>query len=137
MLFNPPLLLRNRHVQSILASSKIRKPFFKKSAKSLLNASHEHILKIGNDIQLHCWASMQPSINKPVSRSVVVLIHGWEGSGDSTYLLSAASALYNQGHDVVRLHLRDHGPSHHLNPDVFHGARIDEVVSAIKSINEK
>ena len=135
MLFNPPSLLRNRHVQSILASSKLRKPFFKKEAQNLLSVSQEHILPSGEGIQLHCWVSEHPCTDSEKSRSVVILIHGWEGSGDSTYLLSAASALFNEGHDVVRLHLRDHGPSHHLNSDVFHGARIDEVVSAIKSIN--
>jgi len=135
MLFSPPPLLRNRHLQSILASSKLRKPFIKKSGKPMLDATKEVLLACGNGVQLHSLVSVHPKSSPLKKNSLVVLIHGWEGSAESTYLLSAATTLFNQGHDVVRLHLRDHGPSHHLNSGVFHGARIDEVVAAIQSIN--
>ena len=36
----------------------------------------------------------------------------------------------DQGFDVFRLNLRDHGTSHHLNPELFHSNRISEVVGA-------
>jgi predicted alpha/beta-fold hydrolase len=35
---------------------------------------------------------------------------------------------------VFRLNLRDHGPTHHLNPELFHSCRIAEVVGAIAAI---
>ncbi len=70
------------------------------------------------------------------TRDVVVLLHGWEGSAQSQYVLSAASHLYSEGYDVVRLNLRDHGPTHHLNRDLFHSCRIDEVVGAVAAIAE-
>jgi predicted alpha/beta-fold hydrolase len=35
---------------------------------------------------------------------------------------------------VFRLNLRDHGPTHHLNPELFHSCRIAEVVGAVRSV---
>jgi predicted alpha/beta-fold hydrolase len=34
----------------------------------------------------------------------------------------------------VRLNLRDHGDSHHLNPEIFHSCRIREVVGAVQRL---
>jgi predicted alpha/beta-fold hydrolase len=61
-------------------------------------------------------------------------MHGWEGSADSSYVLSLGAHLFELGCDVVRLNFRDHGPSHHLNKELFHSCRLDEVVGAVLSI---
>jgi predicted alpha/beta-fold hydrolase len=67
----------------------------------------------------------------------VVLIHGWEGSASSTYMLSAGSQLWSAGYRVARLNLRDHGDSHHLNRALFHSCRLDEVVGAVKWVQQE
>jgi len=64
----------------------------------------------------------------------VVLLHGWEGSAQSLYVLSLGQTLYENGFDVVRLNLRDHGDTHHLNRDLFHSCRLPEVVGAIRRL---
>jgi predicted alpha/beta-fold hydrolase len=64
----------------------------------------------------------------------VVLLHGWEGSARSLYVLSLAQTLFDEGHDVVRLNLRDHGDTHHLNRDLFHSCRLPEVVGAVRRL---
>jgi len=66
----------------------------------------------------------------------VVLHHGWEGSADSLYILSLGQGLLDAGFDVIRLNLRDHGPTHHLNRELFHSCRIDEVVGAVRQIHQ-
>jgi predicted alpha/beta-fold hydrolase len=137
MSFRPPRFLQNRHVQSILASFKLRKLFFKQTAKRLESASRDVLLPSGDQIHLHCLVTEHTSPQNDHTRPLVILIHGWEGSANSTYLLSAAATLFDNGYDIIRLHLRDHGPSHHLNTELFHGARIDEVVLAIQSINQQ
>jgi predicted alpha/beta-fold hydrolase len=64
----------------------------------------------------------------------VVLLHGWEGSADSLYVLSLGQQLFERGFDVVRLNLRDHGDTHHLNPDLFHSCLLPEVVGAMRAL---
>jgi len=57
---------------------------------------------------------------------VAILLHGWEGSAEATYVLSLGSLLLSHGFDVVRLNLRDHGATHHLNREIFHSCRLPE-----------
>jgi len=137
--FKPSWLLKNRHVQSLLASSKLRKPKIMRRAAGLLEAQREVLLSGGGDVRLHSLVSEHKKPDKLNERKppLVILIHGWEGSAESIYLLSAASALFNAGFDVVRLNMRDHGPSHHLNAELFHGGRLDEVVHACGAINRE
>ncbi len=129
--FAPPLWLRNAHIQSILPSLRLRKPFVARRAARLLAASRELLLDCGDDVWLLGLHSAQAAFDGPASRDLVVLIHGWEGSADSLYLLSLGGCLFERGFDVVRLNLRDHGPTHHLNVDLFHSCRIAEVVGAV------
>ncbi|RBF42040.1 alpha/beta hydrolase, partial [Xanthomonas oryzae pv. oryzae] len=63
-------------------------------------------------------------------RGTVLLLHGWEGSADSNYMCLTAARVLGLGYQVFRLNFRDHGGTHHLNVDLFHSDRIDEVVNA-------
>jgi hypothetical protein len=69
------------------------------------------------------------------SRGLITLIHGWEGSSDSSYVLSTGKYLYDRGYDIFRLNLRDHGDSHHLNEGLFHGALLEETYQAVHNIS--
>jgi hypothetical protein len=66
---------------------------------------------------------------------MVILVHGWEGSSNSTYVRTTGRFLYNRGFDVFRLNLRDHGPSHHLNTGLFYAVLLDEVFDAVRQIS--
>ena len=66
------------------------------------------------------------------SARTAVLVHGWEGNAESLYILSLAQQLFDLGFDVVRLNLRDHGDTHHLNRELFHSCRLPEVVGAVQ-----
>lgn len=128
--FLPPILLRNNHLQSLFSSAKMRRPIVLSRARGLLKHSVSHILECGRGVRLQGYYSGHHHKNQ----GLVILIHGWEGSSDSLYLLSAGAGLWNEGFDVFRLNLRDHGPTHHLNPGLFHACRIDEIVGAVKAI---
>jgi uncharacterized protein len=68
---------------------------------------------------------------RPGSKGLVILLHGWEGSIDSTYMLCTGRALYRSGYDVFRLNFRDHGRSHHLNQGIFYAVLVQEVFEAV------
>src|SRR2546423_1062434 len=71
------------------------------------------------------------------SGHAVVLLHGWEGSADSLYVLSLAQLLFAQRFEVVRLNLRDHGDTHHLNRELFHSCRLPEVIGAVRALQQR
>ena len=130
--FAPPVLLRNRHAQSILNSLKLRRPIVLQRARHMLKWSSSHILDCGDGVRLQGYYSGHRS----AKNDLCILIHGWEGSSESSYLLSAAGTLWKNNFDVFRLNMRDHGPTHHLNEGLFHSCRILEVTGAVKSIQK-
>jgi predicted alpha/beta-fold hydrolase len=66
-----------------------------------------------------------------------VLLHGWEGSAQSTYVVNTGARLLRDGFDVFRLNFRDHGDTHHLNRGLFHSCLIDEVVGAVAAAHAR
>lgn len=129
--FRPPPWLRNHHVQSMLASTAWRRRRVLRRAAPLLAAARELLLECGEGVRLQCFVSRAP---QPNGRSPVVLLHGWEGSAEAYYVLSLAARLFEQGFDIARLNLRDHGDTHHLNRDLFHSCRLPEVVGAVGAL---
>lgn len=130
--FRPARGLGNAHLQSFLASTGARRALARRRAHALRAAAREEILDCGDGIRLHGVYSPHPR----AGRGLAILIHGWHGTADSAYLVSAAGHLFARGFSVFRLHLRDHGPSHHLNRELFNSARLAEVVAAVRRIAE-
>lgn len=129
--FRPPAWFANPHLQSILPSLPLRRPGVERRCQSLLAASQPVVLDCGDGVRLLALQATQARLGRPAASRVVVLLHGWEGSADSLYVLSLGQRLLDRGYDVVRLNLRDHGDSHHLNEGIFHSCRIAEVVGAV------
>lgn len=123
--FTPPIFLRSMYVQTILASSRVRTL----GENPILPASREVILDAGDGVRLQGFYS--PQLHRQ-HKGLVILLHGWEGSSSSTYILKAGKHLYLNGYSVFRLNFRDHGESHHLNEGVFYSTLLDEVFEAIK-----
>ncbi len=128
--FRPPLWLRNPHVQSILATTFVRRARIERRAAPLVGAQRELLLECGAGVRLQCFVS---SPARSTGRTALVL-HGWEGSAESIYVLSLAQLLFERGFEVVRLNLRDHGDTHHLNRDLFHSCRLPEVIGAVQAL---
>ncbi len=110
-----------------------RRWFVQHRARTLLAASEDVLLDCGEGVRLLGHYSASPHS----TGRLVVLLHGWEGNAESVYVLSCAAFLYAQGFDVFRLNFRDHGPTHHLNPDIFHSCRLPEVLGAIQAIAKR
>jgi uncharacterized protein len=132
--FAPPRWLANPHLQSILPSLKLRRPFLASRARALLACADTQIVDCGDGVRLMGHYSSQTAAGRAPARDLAILLHGWEGSADSLYVLSLGAHLFDLGCDVYRLNFRDHGPTHHLNEDIFHSCRLDEVVGAVRCI---
>lgn len=130
--FLPPVWLRNPHLQSTLPTLSLwRWPVWRRS-QALRACATAQVFE-GNEVRLSGYLSLQ---NDRQSRWVI-LLHGWLGDASSSYVLSLGAALYAQGYHVVRLNLRDHGGSEHLNPGVFHSCLLDDVLSVVRNLQQR
>ena len=123
--FLPRSFLKNRHLQSVMASARV----LIGPHRFLLEHARERILETSSGSRLLAYVS-----SPPASRGLIVILHGWEGSSSSAYVLAAGAYFYRRGFSVSRLNLRDHGESHHLNEGLFHGALLDETCDAVNAL---
>jgi uncharacterized protein len=122
--------LRNRHLQSMLASTDARRGSIARRTTGVVAAEKEVLLDCGAGVRLQCFRSSPAhSSGRPA-----VILHGWEGSAQSLYILSLSQQLFARGYEVVRLNMRDHGETHHLNRDLFHSCRLSDLVGALRAI---
>jgi predicted alpha/beta-fold hydrolase len=125
--YRPAPYLRSGHIQTILASS----PFRAWGKNPMLDAAREMIVDTPGGVRLLGLYSPQKSNN---SKGLVILLHGWEGSAASTYIICTGKALYGRGYDIFRLNYRDHGDSHHLNQGIFYAVLLEEVFQAVHQV---
>ena len=97
-------------------------------------SAREWLLDCGDGVRLQAWHSSPAARGRVPGDRVAILMHGWEGSANSLYMLSAAQSLFDAGFEVVRLNFRDHGDTHHLNEDLFHSCRLPEVIGAVRAV---
>ena len=117
----------------MLNSSGLRRRLIMRSSQALQNSAEIYTLDGGSGIRLQGLYSKQAS----KSRGLAVLLHGWEGSVNSNYIVANGIRLYKAGFDVFRLNFRDHGDTHHLNPGIFHSCRLDEVINALRDLQNR
>ncbi|TGK22931.1 YheT family hydrolase [Leptospira stimsonii] len=123
--FDPKGLLKYPFIQTALASLAWNLP---KEMPFLKNAQRM-ILDVGKGVKLESSFSKQ---KKQKTKGLLILLHGWEGSIKSTYILRTSHRFYEQGYDIFRLNYRDHGDTHHLNPAPFNGSLIEETYEAVR-----
>lgn len=114
-------------MQTILASRKFRKS----GVHAMETAAQTRILDVGDGVRLKVSYSPQDK-----SKALVILLHGWEGSQESTYVVSCARQLHEKGCAIARVNFRDHGDTHDLNEAPFHSARLGEVYEAVRQCAE-
>ena len=139
--FKPRRWLRGQHFQTILPNWPWRRARVERRAAPMRAASQELLLDCGDGVTLqsfHASPARSPErAGREPGKRLAVLLHGWEGSADSSYLLSLAQSLFAANFEVVRLNLRDHGATHHLNRELFHSCRLPEVVGAVRTLATK
>ena len=129
--YQPPFYLRNAHLQTFMNGKGPRAMRARRLKRGLKTESM--LLQAEDGTRL--LAEFDRSGTG--SESLVVLLHGWEGSSQSSYCITTAAFLVENGYDVLRVNLRDHGDSHHLNRELFNSTRSPEVASALANFFEE
>lgn len=134
--FRPRWWLRGQHRQSVLPGLPTRRRAVERHASPLLEASRERLIDCGDGVVLQAFHAVPPGATPALQGgpALAVLLHGWEGSAASLYVLSLAQRLFDHGYEVLRLNLRDHGDTYHLNRELFHSCRLPEVLGAVQRV---
>lgn len=137
--FVPPVGLKNAHLQTVFSSQGPRKLNRDKRFKPYLSSQRPMMLNGGDGVRLEGYYNRATDAHSKHDESdeLVIMIHGWEGSHESTYMKSMAATLLQNGFDTFRLNMRDHGDTHHLNRGVFNSTLLDEVISAIEDLQSR
>lgn len=125
--FKPPFWLKPSFVQTALASFKYRK----RGKNAMVDAAVPKLLHCEDDVRL-----MGSYSRNPQNKALVIFLHGWEGSQDSTYVVACGRRMYNQGASIFRMNYRDHGDTHALNEGIFLSTNFNEVFDAVKQAAE-
>ncbi|ANM28462.1 hypothetical protein ABI59_00695 [Acidobacteria bacterium Mor1] len=132
-IFRPSWWLRSPHLQTILGSSDFRKKRVLRRRAPLDPGAEAHLLECRDGIRLKGFLNEANGS----CRGTVVLLHGWEGTEVSNYMLSCGTLLRDRGYRIFRLLFRDHGGTHELNRELFHSCRLGEVIDGVEQALER
>ncbi|MCW7459834.1 alpha/beta fold hydrolase [Leptospira bandrabouensis] len=124
-LFKPLPIFSGPLVQSFLASFKSKSD--KRYAHSIAGEWRSVKAKDGTTLLARIHEVTEP-------KGLVILIHGWEGSIHSSYIVRTTRFFLKKGFSVYRLNLRDHGDTHHLNEGIFNGSLLLETYEAVQAL---
>ncbi|MGH9682271.1 MAG: YheT family hydrolase [Candidatus Acidiferrales bacterium] len=125
--FIPLRAIRNPHVMTIAANFWPRKfPRLGRSVPRLFE------IEPGTQVRGEChW--QQNSREHPA----IVLLHGLEGSSDSSYMLGTAEKAWFAGFSVIRLNQRNCGGTEKLTPTLYHSGLSGDVGAVIRELIEQ
>jgi len=119
----------NRHLQTVLGNSSLRRIRLL-HGNPVAQRQEEIVLETN-------FGRLQGFFTRGRSDKLSILLHGWLGCADSTYIQVLAKGLHQKGHSIFRLNFRDHGGTQHLNKELFHSCRLDEVIQSISIVLKK
>jgi uncharacterized protein len=124
--FNPIGILRNPHLMTI-AGAYWRRKFPRLPAA----APRFFEIEPGTRVRAEChWQKA------PREHSTIVLLHGLEGSSESSYMVGTAEKAFVAGFNVVRLNQRNCGGTEHLTPTLYHSGLSGDIRSVVLELIE-
>jgi uncharacterized protein len=107
--FEPHAWLRNAHLQTV-AGTFVRRKF-------ALPEGEERLFRVDAETQLKGFCHWQPG--KAKHAPVIVVVHGLEGSSESSYMRGIADKAWARGFHAVRMNQRNCGGTERLTPTLY------------------
>jgi predicted alpha/beta-fold hydrolase len=127
--FQPRPWLVNCHLQTIAGNFLPRPNALPQPVVQYVEVSPAHGSQISSQVLCEChW---HPLPERP-TRPTVILLHGLEGSSHSQYVIGNANKLWRAGCNVIRMNMRNCGPSEYgdmlrLSPTLYHSGLSGDV----------
>jgi len=72
---------------------------------------------VADDVQVLAFCNWQPDRAHALT---VIVVHGLEGSSESSYVIGTANNAWTAGMNVIRMNVRNCGGTEHLGPTLYH-----------------
>jgi predicted alpha/beta-fold hydrolase len=125
--FQPHPLLKNAHAMTIAAAFWHR--------RFCLPQPESRYFRVDADSQLLAHCHWQPGNQK--STPVLVLVHGLEGSSDSSYMLGMGEHGWQRGFHVVRLNQRNCGGTESLTPTLYNSGMSGDYRAVLDELSQR
>src|SRR5204862_1657956 len=124
--FVPRRWLHNGHAQTI-ASYFMRR-------KDRLPPAERRFFRVAEDTQLICDCHWQAEKSVPMT---AIIVHGLEGSSESSYVLGTAAKALAAGMNVVRMNMRNCGGTEELTPTLYHSGFFQDRAAVVSELIQK
>lgn len=104
------------------------------SRRVALPAAEARLIEVEPGIQVLAHCHWQSDRRKALT---VIVVHGLEGSSDSTYMLGIAAKGLALGMNVVRMNQRNCGGTEALAPTLYHSGRSQDVAAVAQNLIEQ
>ncbi|HNB22578.1 MAG TPA: alpha/beta fold hydrolase [Candidatus Melainabacteria bacterium] len=126
--FIPHPLLVSAHLMTIV-------PTFIPRARLPHNlpAAQKALIEVESDSSILCHVHLQPNHKQ---RPTLLIVHGLEGSSESSQVLGLARKAMNQDMNVVRMNLRNCGGTLHLTNTLYNGGMSADVIAVVRHLQK-
>jgi len=124
--FKPRRFLRGGHLQTLAGFFLVR--------KVTLPAPEQRFVEVAPGISVLCHCHWQPDRRNAMT---VILVHGLEGSSDSSYMVGIAHKGLAAGLNVIRVNQRNCGGTDHLAPTLYNSSLSGDVAAIARSLLEQ
>lgn len=121
--FVPRRWLRGGHSQTI-ASYFMRR-------QNHLPTAEKRFYQVSDDTQLVCDCHWQAD---KINAMTVIIVHGLEGSSESSYIRGATAKALAAGMNVVRMNMRNCGGTEKLTPTLYHSGFSGDLAAVVSQM---
>ena len=93
----------------------------------------ERLIDVEDGAKILCHCHWQPD---RVNALTVIIVHGLEGSSDSTYMLGIAAKGLACGMNVIRMNQRNCGGTDGISPTLYHSGRSGDIAAVASHLIE-
>ena len=124
--FQPRRFLRGGHLQTLGSF------FLPRTIQ--IPPSEAKFIPVEPGIEVLCHCHWQPDRQNSLT---VLIVHGLEGSSESTYMTGIAAKGMSAGMNVVRMNQRNCGGTDHCSPTLYHSGRSSDVSAVSRHLIEQ
>jgi uncharacterized protein len=93
--------------------------------------AEERLIEVEPGVRVLCHCHWQPNRSDALT---VIVVHGLEGSSDSSYAVGIAAKGFAAGMNVIRMNQRNCGGTDSLAPTLYHSGRSNDVAQVAQTL---